>query len=150
MNISQTEWTPALVEEWVQIAAKTERALPSVDRPRMARPHIDYPTDWLSRLWDEIDEELKNREPKFQPTNEQVSMWEEVVLRWIPAIDNVKDRKILWWRSCGMGWGRIAKKIGVERHTPKRRYDKICGDLARLLNNGQITPSAIQKYHKIS
>lgn len=131
MNIKNIVWTVELVEEWVQIAAQVERVLPD-SRPRLARSNVDFPENWLSYLWDEMEKEKP--EPRFQPTNEQISMWEEVVLNWIPAIDGIKDRKILWWRACGMGWLRISKKINVERHTPKRRYEKVCEELARKLN----------------
>lgn len=137
MNISEIEWTSALVEEWIAIAVLVERVLPSVG-PRMARPHIDYPVDWLSRLWDEIDEEKP--EPKFHPTNAQVSMWEEVSLRWIPIIDSVKDRKILWWRACGMSWNRIGKKLGLERHTIANRHERALEDLTKTLNRKKNRP----------
>ena len=61
-------------------------------------------------------------------------MWEEVVLRWYPLVDSEKDRKILWWRSAGMGWARIGKKIGLERHTIANRHGRALEELARELN----------------
>jgi hypothetical protein len=134
MNLSSIEWTPALAEEWIGIAVLVERVLPGMG-PRMARAHIDYPVDWLSRLWDEMDDEKS--EPRFQPTNEQVSMWEEVALRWIPLVDSVKDRKILWWRACGISWNRIGKKLGLERHTIANRHGRALEDLAKTLNRNR-------------
>lgn len=130
MNLEQL-WTAETVEEWFCIATQVERVLPKVG-PRMAQVRIDYPVDWLSRLWDELEEDKP--EPKFQPTNEQISMWEQVVLRWIPMIDSIKDRKILWWRACGMSWNRIGKKLGLERHTIANRHARALEDLAKALN----------------
>lgn len=130
MNMERV-WTAEIVEEWICIATQVERVLPKVG-PRMAQARIDYPVDWLSRLWDELEEDKP--EPKFQPTNEQISIWEEVVLRWIPTIDSIKDRKILWWRACGMSWNRIGKKLGLERHTIANRHTRALEDLAKALN----------------
>jgi hypothetical protein len=136
MNLLNITWTSELVEEWIGIAVQVERVLPSVG-PRMARPHIEYPTDWLARLWDELDD--YKPAPRFQPTNEQVSMWEEVALRWIPMIDSVKDRKILWWRACGMSWNRIGKKLSLERHTIASRHKRALEELAKSLNKRHST-----------
>lgn len=131
MNLSSIVWTVELVEEWLQIAAQVDRALPKVG-PRMAKPRMTFIRTWIELLWDELDKEKP--EPKFQPTNEQVSMWEEVVLRWFALVDSEKDKKILWLRSCGLSWPRIGKKIGLERHTVTNRYKRATEDLVKALN----------------
>jgi hypothetical protein len=136
MNLSNIVWTSTLVEEWLEIAAKVERVQPPVG-PRMAKANLVIVRDWLELLWDELDEDEKHREPRFQPTNAQVSQWEEVVLHWLPQIKDSKDKKILWWRACGMGWARISKKLAFDRHTGMRRHKKALEELADILNKQQ-------------
>lgn len=135
MNLSNTIWTPELVQEWLEIATKVERVLPPVG-PRIAASRMIVVRDWLNLLWDELDEEEKSKEPRFQPTNEQITQWETVVLRWFPLLADGRDKKILWWRARGMGWTRIAKKLHFERHTGMRRHKQALEELTRKLNAG--------------
>lgn len=135
MNLSNIIWSSEIVQEWFEIAVKVERALPSVG-PRMATPRLMVARDRLNLLWDELDEEEKRKEPHFQPTNEQITQWEIVVLRWLPLLSDARDKKILWWRACGMGWARIARKLGFERHSGMRRHKQALEELVRKLNAG--------------
>lgn len=135
MNLSNITWSPEIVQEWFEIAAKVERVLPSVG-PKMTQARLMVTRDWLNLLWDELDEDEKRREPRFHPTNEQITQWEIVVLRWLPLLSDARDKKILWWRACGMGWARIAKKLHFERHTGMRRHKQALEELARKLNAG--------------
>lgn len=133
MNLSNIVWTSDIVEEWLQNAARVERVLPPVG-PRMATPKLTYIRNWIEMLWDEMRANEDKPAPRFQPTNEQVSMWEEVVLRWFALIDSEKDKKILWWHACGMGYVRISKRLGISRQTATNRYKRALEDLARALN----------------
>ncbi len=133
MNISHIIWTSELVEEWICIAAQVERAMPSVG-PRMAQSRLVVVRDWQELLWDELRAEEDKPKPRFQPTNEQVSQWEMVVLRWLPIVDSGKDMKILWWRAYGMSWTRIGRKLDLERHTIANRHKRALEDLAKTLN----------------
>lgn len=114
MNVGNIVWTAELIEEWICIAAQVERVMPPVG-PRMAQSRLIIVRDWQEMLWDALRAEEDKPEPRFRPTNEQVSQWEEVVLRWFPMVDSAKDMKILWWRACGMSWSRIGKKLDLER-----------------------------------
>ena len=139
MNVGSIVWTAELVEEWICIAAQVERVLPPVG-PLMARPRLILIRDWQEILWDALRDDEDKPEPRFQPTNEQVSMWEEVVLRWLPMVDSAKDTKILWWRACGKSWSRIGKKLGLERHTIANRHKRALEDLAKALNRKKNLP----------
>lgn len=132
MNLKDIEWTAELVEEWIGIAALTERALPPVYHKGCGGRRIEYVRTWIELLWDELSDDKPA--PRFQPTNEQVSMWEEIVLRWFPLIDSDKDKKILWYRSCEMGWRQIGKKVGATRQTAAARHAKALENLACKLN----------------
>ena len=66
-GIIMTTWTVDVVEEWIVIATKVDRALPPV-RMRRVRAQCFYGTDTESLLWDLLNEDMKNIEPRFQPT----------------------------------------------------------------------------------
>lgn len=132
-GIIMTTWTVDVVEEWIVIATKVDRALPPV-RMRRVRAQCFYGIDTESLLWDLLNEDMKNIEPRFQPTNAQVSQWETVVLRWLPLLENRQDVHILWLRASGVGWKKICKKFHFERHTGMRRYKQALATLTAELN----------------
>ena len=138
MNRSNIVWTPELVKEWLEVTVKVERAQPPVG-PRMARPRMIIIRGWLELLWDELDEDERKREQRFRPTGEQVSMWEEVILRWYPLVDSGKNKKILWLRSGGMGMRRIGKVVGLSRQTTTHRYNSALANLVWQLNHPKKT-----------
>jgi len=131
MNTSSIVWTVELVEEWICIAAQVERILPPVG-PHIAMARQTIIRSWQELLWDEFDDDKPVQ--AFLPTNEQVSQWETVVVRWLPMIDSNKDVKILWWRACGLGWTKIGRRLGLERHTIANRHARALADLAKTLN----------------
>ncbi len=132
MNIGAISWTPEVVAEWLVIAAKTERVMPSAG-PKMTQANMPAPIDYLSLLWDCLDKDAQDKEPRFRPTCQQVSIWEEVVLRWYPMITDKRDMKILWMRSCGMGWTRIGKKMGLHRMTISINHARALKELTETL-----------------
>lgn len=131
MNLKSIEWTPELVEEWFCIAAKVERALPPVYRKGPSGRRWQFVREWYELLWDKDDDD--GREPPFNPTNEQVGMWEEIVLRWWRLIDSDISKKVLWLRARGMGWARIGKKLGFSRQTIAARHKTALEELAYAL-----------------
>jgi hypothetical protein len=125
-------WRPEIVEEWLQIAAKVDRIMPRPG-PRMATPRIVSAPDWISLLWDKLSDDKPA--PKFQPTNEQVSQYEEVVLRWFHLIPDPRDKKIVWMKSCGVSLRRMQKMLGIERHQISMRYKNAISALVKKLNS---------------
>ena len=136
MNLSAIEWDVETVQYWLGIAAMVDRSLPPVMPPKVSGQKWDIIREWYEFLWDKADDV----KPQMQPTNEQISMWEEVVLRWFKLIDSDKDKKIVWMRACGVSYSRIGKKIGLSRQTLTRRYQTAINKLVISLNNF---------YHKI-
>lgn len=129
MNKSETTWTSSLVEEWLSIAAKVDRVLPPVNNKTRVSQNWNVIREWYELLWDQ-DEDV---EPQWHPTNQQMSMWEEVVLRWFPLIDSDKDKKVLWLRACEMGWAKIGKKIGLTRQAAAARHKRALEQLTKTL-----------------
>lgn len=132
MNLKDIEWTAELVEEYLNVAAKTERALPPIYRKGCSGQKWNVIREWYELLWDEMDEDKPA--PQFHPTNEQVSQWEEIALRWFQLVDSDKDKKILWLRACEMGWARIGRRVELTRQTVAARHKKALSELAAALN----------------
>lgn len=138
MNLTQMTWTKDVVKEWLETAALVERALPPVYRKGAAGPKWNIIREWYELLWDD-PEDIQGT--PLRPTSEQISIWEEVVLRWYRLIDSDTDKKIIWMRTMGYGWVKIGKKVGLSRQTVAGRYDRALANLTDKL------PSF---YHKIS
>lgn len=131
MNLSTIKWDAETVKYWLSIAALVDRALPPVRTKKCTGQYWPIVREWYEFMWDSDKEDLK---PKIQATNEQVSMWEEIVLRWFKLIDSDKDKKIVWLRSCGMPYNRISKRLGFSRQTLTIRYNNAIERLAKSLN----------------
>ena len=100
--------------------------------PKVSGQKWDILREWYELLWDKDIEDVRMR---LQPTNEQVSMWEEVVLRWFKLIDSDKDKKIIWLHACGISFPKISKKIGLSRQTIIARHKVALERLVDSLNN---------------
>ncbi|MCT4575100.1 MAG: DUF6362 family protein [Alphaproteobacteria bacterium] len=112
MDYSKIEINYELVEEWLKITAQVERVMPS---PRL-------------RSFYGFTFEVKEKD-KFQPTQEQITIYEEVVLRWLKLIDDKEIMKLIWFRSNDMGWKRISKKFNISRQTAYKKYQNGIKDL---------------------
>ena len=138
MNYNQIKWTTNYVEDWLKLAALVDKSLPPVKLPKVSGQKWDILREWYELLWDTDTTDIK---PYFQPTNEQISMWEEVVLRWFKLIDNNIDKKIVWMRACGMSWTKIGKKVHMTRQTVASHHKNTIENL---------TDKIINLYTKIS
>lgn len=132
MNLSQIKWTPELVIEWLDMAARVDKSLPPVQMPKVTGQKWDIIREWYELLWEDDKEDIK---PNFQPTNEQISMWEEVVLRWFKLIDTNTDKKIVWMHATGMGWIKIGKKVHLSRQSVASHYKKTIDNLVNKLTS---------------
>ena len=132
MSTENKKWDIDTVKYWISIAAMVDRALPPVKPPRVTGQKWDILREWYELLWDKDQNDLRVR---VQPTNQQVSMWEEVVLRWFRLIDSDKDKKIIWFRGCNMSFPKISKKLGISRQTIIARYKTALERLVNTLNN---------------
>lgn len=132
MNIKHIKWDKETVQEWLQIAALVERCLPPVYRKGFSGQKWQIIREWYELLWDMDEEDIK---PQLRPTNEQISMWEEVVLKWFALVDSTKDKKIIWLRAMGAGWTRISKRVDLSRQTVAARHARAISNLADSLNS---------------
>jgi len=131
MNLSQIKWTSELVIEWLDIAAKVDKSLPPVQVPKVTGQKWNIIREWYELLWDD-DKDIKSQ---WHPTNEQISMWEEVVLRWFKLIDTNTDKKIVWMHACGKSWVKIGKVVHLSRQSVASHYQKTINELTKKLTN---------------
>ena len=124
-------WTPSIIEEWLKIAAMVDKSLPPVRPAKVVGQKWDIVREWYEYLWDTNDD----IEPHFQPTNKQISMWEEVVLRWFKLIDSNTDKKIVWMHACGKSWVKIGKVVHLSRQSVAFHYQKTIDALIKNLTN---------------
>ena len=108
MQAKQIQWTEEIVLEWLDIAVKVDKSLPPVYRRGISGQHWDIKREWYELLWD--IEEVRQAEEIFRPTNRQISIWEEVVLRWFQLIEDSKNKRILGLGSGGVSWVKLGKK----------------------------------------
>ncbi|MFI3241204.1 MAG: DUF6362 family protein [Alphaproteobacteria bacterium] len=128
MSYKKQVWDYEEVEEYLQIAAKVDKSLPKVVSKGYGTSSFVYIRTEAELFWND-------KEPaRFKPTGEQVSIWEDVVLRWFSFIEAGEDKKIVWLRSCGMGWSRLGKKFSLTRQTVATRYKKAIKDIVFQLN----------------
>lgn len=130
MNLSQIKWTSELVIEWLDIAAKVDKSLPPVQIPKVTGQKWNIIREWYELLWDDDD---KDTRLQWHPTNEQISMWEEVVLRWFKLIDSNTDKKIVWMHAAGKSWVKIGKIVHLSRQSVASHYQKAIDDLVKKL-----------------
>lgn len=130
MNLSQIKWTEEKVIEWLSIAAMVDKSLPPVGIRKVTGQKWNVMREWYELLWDDDKEDIK---PRFNPTNEQISMWEQVVLRWFLLIDNPIDKKIVWMHACGQGWVQIGKTLHRSRQSVASHYQKAIETLVEKL-----------------
>ena len=133
MLTNNTLWTTELVEECICVASQVERMLPPSD---MKNSRWIIIRAWQALWWDELDDGITNAD--FIVTDEHRKIWEMVVLHWLPMIDSNKDLKILWWRACGLGWSKIGRRLGLERHTIANRHLRATRELVKALNRKKI------------
>ena len=114
MNYTQIEWTENQVEDLLTLAALVDKSLPPVRPAKLVGQKWNIIREWYELLWDTDTTDIR---PYFQPTNEQISIWEEVVLRWFKLIDNPIDKKIIWMRACKISWTKIGKKVHLSRQS---------------------------------
>ena len=128
--MTEQKWDVETVKYWLDIAAAVDKVLPPVQMPKVTGQKWDIIREWYELLWDDDD---KDTRLQWHPTNEQISMWEEVVLRWFKLIDSNTDKKIVWMHTAGKSWVKIGKIVHLSRQSVASHYQKAIDDLVKKL-----------------
>ena len=105
------------VKQDLETAAYVERLLPPVRAPkyRNCMPDIIYTPQELIFM--------EKRPLKIRPTQEQITLWERVVLKWLPVL-SLDERRLVWKRANRLPWTLLCREYGVSRQMLAIRYDK--------------------------
>ena len=109
--------TPEQIKKDLETAAYVERLMPPVRPPkyRCCMPDVVYTPQEIAFM---------DRRPiKPLPTQEQVSIWDKVVLEWLPLL-SVSERRLVWKRANRIPWKYLCRENGCTRINLWYRYDK--------------------------
>ncbi len=109
--------TPEEIKDILETAAYVDRLLPAVRPPkyRCFMPQIVYTAQEIAFM--------DKRPIRPRPTQEQVGLWEMVVLVWLPLLEK-EERRIVWKRANRIPWKFLCREFGVSRQVLAVRYDK--------------------------
>lgn len=94
------------IKEDLETAAYVERLMPPVRPPkyRCCMPDVVYTPEEIFYM--------DRRPVPPRPTQEQVSIWEQVVLKWLPILD-IDERKLVWKRANHIPWKLLCYEFGL-------------------------------------
>src|SRR5574344_1616855 len=111
--------TTEQIKQELETAAYVERLLPAVRSPkyRCLMPDIVYTPQEIAFM---------DRRPiKPRPTQEQISLWERVILEWLSVLEK-DERRLVWKRANRLPWKLLCREFRVSRQIlDLRSRDKI-------------------------
>ena len=106
--MSNTNWTPSLVEEWLVEAADVLKRMPAV---RVQGYYTLWP-QFAHEFADIIGQEPPRLKRPY-PAPDAITRMEETI-SWTIGLDPV-DAKIVWLRASGERWKSICHQVGLAR-----------------------------------
>ena len=105
------------VKQDLETAAYVERLLPPVRAPkyRSCMPDIIYTPQELIFM--------EKRPLKILPTQEQITLWERVVLEWLPVL-SLDERRLVWKRANRIPRKLLCREFGLCKSNLCARYSK--------------------------
>ena len=103
-----TEEVIEKIKDDLETAAYIDRLLPPVRAPRYrcCMPDIIYTAQEMIFM---------DKKPlKIRPNQEQIALWERVVLDWLPILA-VDERRLVWKRANRIPWKLLCRQFGVSR-----------------------------------
>ena len=125
------EITIEQIKQDLETAAYVDRLLPPVKAPkyRCCMPEIIYTPQELMFM--------DRRLLKVKPTQEQISLWERVVLEWLPIL-SINDRRLVWKRANRIPWKLLCREFGLERTEMWRRYHGVLIKISFYINGKNV------------
>ena len=125
------EITIEQIKQDLETAAYVDRLLPPVKAPkyRCFMPEIIYTPQELMFM--------DRRLLKVKPTQEQISLWERVVLEWLPIL-SINDRRLVWKRANRIPWKLLCREFGLERTEMWRRYPGVLIKISFYINGKNV------------
>jgi len=104
------------IKKDLETAAYVERLMPPVRPPKYRC--------WLFEIvYTPQEIAFMDRRPVPPcPTQEQVAIWEKVILQWLPLLD-VEERKLVWKRASHIPWKMLCIEFGWHRSKLNEKYN---------------------------
>ena len=108
--------TPKQIKDDLETAAYVERLLPPVKPPKYRA--------WLFDIvYTQQELAFMDRRPvPPRPTQEQISIWDKVVLKWLPLLVPL-ERNLVWKRAKHLTWKLLSREYGLHRSNLYFRYE---------------------------
>lgn len=131
--MTDQKWTKEQIAERFEAAVRTLRKLPPV-RVR------GYISSWPEIIYTKREIAMMDQKPKrWPPTPQAISEMEETC-KWVSLLDQVDDRKIIWYRASRLPWKEICIKLGVARSTANWRWQNAILTITNKLNKFPMFP----------
>jgi hypothetical protein len=99
-----------------------------------------YISSWPEIIYTKREIAMMDQKPKrWPPTAEAISDMEETC-KWVSLLDQVDDRKIIWYRASRLPWKEICIKLGVARSTANWRWQNAILTITNKLNKFPMFP----------
>lgn len=108
-----TDWTTALVQDRLELAAGVMRQMPGV----MPQGYFNAWPEYVHSFADKVGQEPRMRRPL--PSPRMISEAEEAML-WLRWLEK-DDARIVWLRANRTQWKAICWELGISRATANRR-----------------------------
>lgn len=105
------------IKDDLETAAYVDRLLPPVRAPkyRCCMPEIVYtPQEMIF---------MEKKPLKIRPNQEQIALWERVVLEWLPILA-VDERRLVWKRANRIPWKLLCREFGLCKSNLCARHSK--------------------------
>ena len=105
------------IKQDLETAAYVDRLLPAVRAPkyRCCMPDIIYTPQEIVFM--------DKRPLKVRPNQEQISLWEQVMLEWLPIL-SVDERRLVWKRANRIPWKLLCREFGLCKSNFCARHSK--------------------------
>lgn len=124
---NRTDWTADEVANRFTQAAATGRRLP----PVKVQGYFNTWPALAREAWETLSLETP-RLPSFPPTPKALDQMMEA-MRWIIGLAETQ-RHLVWMRAHGHAWHEIGKRLGCDRNTAYRRWQKAIQQVVDQLN----------------
>jgi plasmid stabilization system protein ParE len=132
------EWTTAMVQDRLELAADVFRQLPSV-KPQ---GYFNAWPEYFHTFGDKVAQEPRMRRPR--PGPREISEAEEALL-WLRWLEK-DDARIVWLRANGRQWKPICWELGMSRATANRRWHYGIAVIVWRLNGKRVPANRSQEY----
>lgn len=104
------------IKKDLETAAYVDRLMPPVRPPKYR--------GWLFDIvYTPQEIAFMDRRPLIpRPTQEQVAIWEKVILQWLPLLA-VEERKLVWKRATHIPWKLLCVEFGCHRSKLSEKYN---------------------------